>query len=107
MSEEMGARPFLDVHTSGDYYTFNRRGICYRLRIKDDMNPTTFPPAKILIIEGANTLGKWAEYKVLPERTPYSAIHKLSEPVDSGAHPADEVISPSRPACGRGGREVL
>jgi hypothetical protein len=52
------------------------------------MNPTTFPSAKILIVEDANALRKWAEYKVLSGRTHFSAIRNISEPGDAGAHPA-------------------
>jgi acetyl esterase/lipase len=33
-------------------------------------------------VEDARALGNWAEYKVLPGRTHYSAIRKLSEPND-------------------------
>ena len=43
------------------------------------MNPTTFPSAKILIVEDANALRKWAEYKILPGRTHFSAIRNISE----------------------------
>jgi hypothetical protein len=94
MSEEIGARLFLDVHASGGYYTFNCRGICYRLRIKDDMNPTTFPSAKILIVEGAYAPGKWAEHKVLPGRTHVSAIRNISERSDAGGASGSRLIPP-------------
>jgi arylformamidase len=33
-------------------------------------------------VEDSRTLGNWAEYKVLPGRTHYSAVRKLSEPAD-------------------------
>jgi acetyl esterase/lipase len=33
-------------------------------------------------VEDSRALGNWAEYKVLPGRTHYSAIRKLSEPAD-------------------------
>jgi hypothetical protein len=48
------------------------------------VNPTTFPSAKILIVEDANVRGKRAEYKIRPGRTHFSAIRNISEQSDAG-----------------------